>query len=278
MSHLSTAPRRLIVNADDFGRSQSINVAVVRAHREGILTTASLMVNEPAADEAVRWARENPKLGVGLHLALVCGAAALPPERIPHLADRSGRFTDNPVAAGWRYFFSAARREELRAEIEAQVAKFHATGLPLDHVNGHLHLHLHPVVFGILMENAQRWGIRTMRLTRDRFFLNARLASGQWAYRLSHAVIFGLLSARARRPLARRKIRHTATVFGLLQNARVDAAFVAKLLPRLPAGDSELYSHPSLDHSRNEYDALVSPAIRRLLQQHGIRLIRYQDL
>jgi hypothetical protein len=73
-------------------------------------------------------------------------------------------------------------------------------------------------------------------------------------------------------------IRHTNVVFGLMQSSRVDSAYIEKLLPRLPPGDSELYSHPSLDHSRNEYDALVSPAIRRLLQQHGIRLIRYQDL
>jgi hopanoid biosynthesis associated protein HpnK len=278
MSHISTPPRRLIVNADDFGRSESINLAVIRAHREGILTTASLMVNEPAAGEAVRLARENPKLGVGLHLALVCGAAALPPERIPHLAGPAGMFSDNPVAAGCRYFFNAKCREELRSEIEEQVARFHATGLPLDHVNGHLNIHLHPVVFKILMENAERWGIDAMRLTRDPFFLNARLASGHWAYRASHAVIYHLLSRRARTRLAGRNIRHTATVFGLLQNARVDAAYVGKLLPRLPAGDSELYSHPSLGQFRHELDALLDPTIRNLSQQLGIQLIRYQDL
>ena len=89
MSKISTTRRRLIVNADDFGRSDSINRAVVRAHREGILPTASLMVNEPAAADAVRLARENPKLGVGLHLTLVCGAAALRPERIPHRGGRT---------------------------------------------------------------------------------------------------------------------------------------------------------------------------------------------
>ena len=278
MSPHSTAPRRLIVNADDFGRSESINLAVLRAHREGILTTASLMVNEPAADQAIELARAHPKLGVGLHLTLVCGAAALPPERIPHLAGARGQFSDHPAAAGCRYFFSAACKAELQAEIEAQVAKFHATGLPLDHLNGHLHLHLHPVVFGILMNNAARWGIRAMRLTRDPFFLNARLAAGQWPYRLSHATIFGLLSARARRALARKNIRHTAAVFGLLQNARVDAAYVQQLLPRLPAGDSELYSHPSLDQFKHELDALINPTIRCLPQQLGIRLIRYQDL
>jgi hopanoid biosynthesis associated protein HpnK len=278
MSKLATAPRRLIVNADDFGRSESINLAVLRAHREGILTTASLMVNEPAADQAVRLARENPRLGVGLHLALVCGAAALPHGRIPHLAGVDGRFSEHPVAAGWRYFFNARCKEELRAEIEAQVARFHATGLPLDHVNGHLHIHLHPVVFGILMEGAERWGIGAVRLTRDPFFLNARLASGQWAYRASHAVIYRLLAGRARRALAMKHIRHTAAVFGLLQNARVDAAYVEKLLPRLPAGDSELYSHPSLDQFKREFDALINPDIRNLPERLGIRLIRYQDL
>jgi hopanoid biosynthesis associated protein HpnK len=278
MSELFTAPRRLIVNADDFGRSESINQAVIRAHREGILTTASLMVNEPAADQAVRLAHENPGLGVGLHLALVCGAAALPPARIPHLAGERGRFSDHPAAAGWRYFFCAPCREELRAEIQAQVEKFHATGLPLDHVNGHLHLHLHPVVFGILIDNAEQWGIGAMRLTRDCFFLNARLAAGQWAYRASHALIFAWLARRARPVLARKNIRHTEAVFGLLQNGRVDAAYVEKLLPCLPPGDSELYSHPSLDQFGNEFDALVNPTIRSLPQQLGIRLIRYQDL
>ena len=158
MSNSSTAPRRLIVNADDFGRSPSINQAVVCAHREGILTTASLMVNEPAADDAVRLARENPELGVGLHLALVCGASALPREQISHLAGKAGFFSDRPAASGWRYFFNSKCRRELRAEIQAQMKKFHATGLLLDHLNGHLHFHLHPVVFAILMENAQGWG------------------------------------------------------------------------------------------------------------------------
>jgi hopanoid biosynthesis associated protein HpnK len=273
-----TAPRRLIVNADDFGRSSSINEAVVRAHRDGILTSASLMVNETAADEAVRLARENPKLGVGLHLTVVCGKAALPPERIPHLAGPDGRFSENPAGAGCRYFFRRECRRELRAEIEAQFAKFHATGLKLDHVNGHLNIHLHPVIFQILMENAEPWKIQKMRLTRDSFMANARLASGEWVYRISHAIIFGLLSKWARPHLRRQGVRHTAWVFGLLQNGRVDMAFVEKLLRRPPLGDLELYSHPSLDQFKNEFDALVHPAVRKLVQEQGIQLIRYQDL
>ena len=272
------AARRLIVNADDFGRSSSINEAVVRAHRDCILTSASLMVNETAAEEAVQLARANPRLGVGLHLTLVCGRAALPPERIANLAGADGRFSENAPASGWRYFFQPKCRGELKAEIAEQFAKFHATGLKLDHVNGHLNIHLHPVIFQILMENTEKWKIRGMRLTRDPFLANARLAAGQWGYRISHAVIFGLLSNWARPRLERHGVRHTAWVFGLLQNGRVDAKYIESLLRQLPSGDLELYSHPSLDQFKNEFDALVNPAIRELARAQGVQLIRYQDL
>jgi hopanoid biosynthesis associated protein HpnK len=270
--------RRLVVNADDFGRSASINQAVVLAHREGILTTASLMVNEPGFEDAVALARQHPALGVGLHLTLLMGRSALPEEQLPGLVDEQGRFSNEPVRTGMRYFFRRELREPLRAEIHAQFARFHETGLPLDHVNGHLHMHLHPVVFSILMEAGATLGIRHLRWTRDPFWLNARLVAGRWGYRFSHALIYRILSARARGPLRARGIRHTRTVFGLLQNGLVDEDYVVRLLARLPAGDSELYSHPSLDDFRHEFEALISPEVKTLAERLGIRLIRYQDL
>ena len=270
--------RRLIVNADDFGRTSAINQAVIRAHREGILTSASLMTNEPAAQEAVALAREHPKLGVGLHLSFLFGHSALPHAQIPELVNLQTEFGTQPVAAGFRFFFQRKLRPQLRAEIHAQFDRFRATGLPLDHVNGHLHLHLHPVIFRLLMEDAADLGFDCFRLTTDPFWLNLRLASGQLTCRAVQAVMFRLLAARARPELARRGFRHTSAVFGLLQNARVDEAYVTRLLPSLPAGDSELYSHPSLDQSKHELSALISPRVRQLVQQLGIQLIRYQEL
>jgi len=270
--------RRLIVNADDFGGSTAINQAVIRAHREGILTTASLMVNEPGMAEAVKLARENPRLGVGLHLTLLMGHAALSPEKIPGLANIRGEFSNSPVGVGMRYFFQPGLRTQLRAEIHAQFDKFHATGLTLDHVNGHLHLHLHPVVFSILMEDAGPLGIRHLRLTRDCLARSNRMTQGRWFYRVSHALIYEMLSSRARAPLRRRGIRHAQITFGLLQNAQVDEDYVLKLLPELPSGDSELYSHPSLDEFKHEFAALISPRVKAMVQQLGIQLIRYQDL
>ena len=270
--------RRLIVNADDFGLSHSINEAVVRAHGGGILTTASLMVNEQGFDEAVKLAKENPQLGVGLHLTLLMGHSALPPEKIPGLVNPRGEFSARPVATGFRYFFQRDLCEQLRAEIHAQFEKFRTTGLPLDHVNGHLHLHLHPVVFQILMEGAVQSGIQRMRLTRDCLARSRRMARGRWFYRISHALIYEWLANRAREPLHQRGIKHAQISFGLLQNARVNEEYILKLLPELPPGDSELYSHPSLDEFKHEFDALVSPRVKELAEKLGIKLIRHQDL
>jgi hopanoid biosynthesis associated protein HpnK len=274
----SPETRRLVVNADDFGRSPSINEAVIRAHREGILTTASLMVNELGCDEAVKLAKENLKLGVGLHLTLLCGKSALPPEKIPGLVNARGDFSESPVGVGIKYFFKRSLREQFRAEIHAQFEKFRATGLPLDHVNGHLHLHLHPTIFKILMDDSEKLGIRQLRLTRDCLAHSRRMARGRWFYRISHAAIYEWLSRRARKTMEQKKIRHAQITFGLLQNAQVDEEYILKLFPELPPGDSELYSHPSLDEFKHEFDALVSPRVKALVKKLGIELIRYQDL
>ena len=84
--------KRLIVSADDFGMSAGVNAGILRAHREGILSDASLMVNGAAADEAVELARSAPRLSVGLHLVLAQGRSTLPPGEIPDLVDADGFF------------------------------------------------------------------------------------------------------------------------------------------------------------------------------------------
>ncbi|MGB8698288.1 MAG: ChbG/HpnK family deacetylase, partial [Thermosynechococcaceae cyanobacterium] len=156
--------RFAIVNGDDFGFSPGVNAAIVQAHQHGVLTSTSLMVTGAAFPEAIALAQAHPDLAVGLHLVLVCGKSALPPERIPHLVDSQGQFPDNPTQAGLRYQFSPAARQELRLEIRAQLEQFRQTGLPLAHVDGHLHLHAHPVVLDILIDLAPEFGIRVIRL------------------------------------------------------------------------------------------------------------------
>ena len=128
------------------------------------------------------------------------------------------------------------------------------------------------------MPDAVQLGIRHMRLTHDDYRMNRGLAGRRWLDRATHAGIFRILVPGARRMMQARGIRHTEFVFGLLQDSHVDEPFVLKLLPELPAGDSELYSHPSLDKFKHEFDALVSPRVKEQVARLGIQLIRYQDL
>jgi len=206
------------------------------------------------------------------------GHAALPSDKIPGLVNARGEFSNSPVGVGMNYFFKSGLREQLRAELHAQFEKFHATGLTLDHVNGHLHMHLHPVVFKILMADVKKLRIKYLRLTRDCLSRSQRMARGRWFYRASHAAIYEWLSGRARWPLKQHDIKHAQITFGLLQDSRVDEDYILKLLPELPPGDSELYSHPSLDKFKHEFEALVSPRVRAEIDRLGIELIRYQDL
>jgi hypothetical protein len=148
---------RVIFTADDFGRSAEINLAVERAHREGLLTAASLMVGGAAMDQAVDIARANPGLDVGLHVVVSDGNAVLAVSRIPDIVDPHGRFRD-PVGAGLAYALSREARRQIAAEIEAQFARFAATGLTLAHVDGHQHMHLHPAVLEPVLRFARAHG------------------------------------------------------------------------------------------------------------------------
>lgn len=269
---------RLIVNGDDFGISSGANRSIIKAHQEGILTTTSLMVTGNAASQAIRLAHRHPSLGVGLHLTLAAGKSQLKPTEIPGIINQRFEFDPSPTRAGLRYFFKPALRAHLRQEINAQFVEFKVTNLPLDHLNGHLHFHLHPTVFELLKRHWSQWGFRAMRLTRDPLGHNLRLASGKYLYRISHALIFNQLSRRAAPALRRRDIKFTDYTYGLLQNDRFDEAYLLRLLESLGPGSYEVFCHPDESTHAHETAALISPKVREVVQRRGIQLIRYQDL
>src|SRR3954467_11277386 len=119
-----TARKTVTFSADDFGLTESVNAGIERAHRDGVLQAASLMVGAPAAVDAVRIARANPSLRVGLHLVGIEGPAGLAPPALPGPGDAQGQFPSDQLGLGLRYFFRAAVRRQLRAEIRAQFSAF----------------------------------------------------------------------------------------------------------------------------------------------------------
>jgi hopanoid biosynthesis associated protein HpnK len=285
--------RQLVVSGDDFGAAGEINAAIARAHRDGILTSTSLMVTGDAVADAVAVARANPTLGVGLHLVLAQARPAAPVSSIPRLVDARGRFGEDAVRGGMRYAAIAlgrTGRAQLRHEIEAQLDAFVATGLELAHVDGHLNMHLHPMVLAILLELAPRYGIRAMRLSRESLGSALRHDRRHALRKTGEGLVFHALAAWAAPRLRAAGIVTTDRVYGMHQTGHVDEAYLLGLIPALPPGVSELYCHPAVrppavmadaqrgyDHA-GELAALLSPRVRACVQESGVRLVSYAGL
>jgi hopanoid biosynthesis associated protein HpnK len=285
--------RRLIVTGDDFGAAPEVNAGVERAHRDGILTGASLMVTGASAESAVALARRVPHLAVGLHLVLAQGRPAASPAEVPGLVTRAGVFRDRPVAAGLRYAWEAvarAGRGELRREVEAQLDAFAATGLELAHVDGHLNMHLHPMVLPILVELAPRFGIRAVRVTRESLGAALRHDRRRAFRKVFEGATFHALAAWAAPRLAAAGIATADRVYGMHQTGHVDERYVLRVVAGLPPGVSELYCHPAegqapalASHQRGydhtgEVAALVSARVRAALAARGVTLATYRDI
>lgn len=271
----ASASGRVIVTADDFGASSAVNAAIVRAHRDGILTAASLMVTGDAAGEAVALARAHPTLAVGLHLVLSEARPALPPTEVPHLVGSDGRLGADPARVALRLAGSAVARREITRELGAQFDRFAATGLPLAHVDGHQHLHLHPAAFPVTATLAARAGARAIRLPWEGV---AALADARPRRAALDAAVLGALALRGRRLARRLGLRFADRVHGIVRSGAMDAGYLRALIARLPGGTTELYLHPSTEPgpargpNPGDLATLLDRGVRAALEARGLAL------
>ena len=268
----------LIITADDFGADAAVNEAVEIAHREGVLTAASLMVGAPAAADAVARARALPSLAVGLHLALVEAKPILPPEEVSHLVDGRGFFRNDMAAAGATMFFNPAARRQLAAEIAAQFEAFAATGLLLDHVNAHKHFQLHPTIAGLMLKIGARHGLRAARVPVEPDAVLRAIEPD------TPRPLIAPLDLMARALQARFRAAGVITpdhVFGLRWSGAMTTPRMAGLIARLPRGLTEIYLHPAARDNypgsapgyryADELSALVAPEVAIRLRRSNIR-------
>ena len=244
------------------------------------------MVGGDAAGDAVARARRLPGLRVGLHLNLVDGRPVLPEAEIPQLVRWNGEFDRNMVRAGLRFSVLPGVRRQLAIEIRAQFAAFHATGLPLDHVNAHKHMHLHPCVARLIIEIGRGYGMKAVRVPSEPVAV-LRRAFPEERYRTpAYRPWVGAL----RRRLRRAGLCANDHLFGLAWSGNMVEERILGLIPHLPDGVSEIYFHPATQRAPSlvaampsyrhpeELAALLSPLLRSRIAEFGIRLVSYSDL
>ena len=280
---------RLIVTADDFGMSLEVNEAVEEAHRNGILTCASLVVAGDAAEDAIQRAKRMPGLGVGLHLAIFGARASAEGRSI--VAPDGKNLGYSPVLAGSAIMVTPGGRKAARREIAAQFEAYAKTGLELGHLDGHWHCHQHPSVLAMALEYGVPLGLKALRVPYEPFGFSRRVAGkSKGLARLGHAV-FGLPLTSVMRLQARAAgVAVNDTFFGKIDDGFITEELLLSLLAELPEGATELGLHPATatwggEHcppahwqQAGELAALTSTKVRAEIERRGIDLIRWADL
>jgi chitin disaccharide deacetylase len=240
------------------------------------------MVGGEAAADAVARARRLPELRVGLHLNLVEGHPVLPTLEVPQLISENGEFDRNMARAGVRFLMFPSVRRQLAHEIQAQFAAFRASGLPLDHVNAHKHMHLHPYVARLIIEIGRYYGMKAVRVPSEPVAA-LRRAFPEERYRTPP---YHFWIALLRRRLQRAGLRTNDQLFGLAWSGRMVEDRILRLIPHLPDGVSEIYFHPAAERTPSvhsyrraeELAALLSPVLRSRISELGVQLVSYSDL
>jgi chitin disaccharide deacetylase len=244
------------------------------------------MVGGEAATDAVARAHRLPGLRVGLHLNLTDGRPVLPEVEVPQLVCKKGEFDRNMARAGVRFFVFPAVRRQLVSEIRAQFEAFRATGLALDHVNAHKHMHLHPYVARLIVEIGSDYGMKAVRVPSEPVAV-LRRAFPEERYR---APAYNGWNTMLRRRLQRAGLHTNDHVFGLAWSGGMVEARILGLIPHLPEGVSEIYFHPATERTSSlvatmpsyrhpeELAALLNPIVKNRIAESGLRLVSYTDL
>ncbi|MBQ3452008.1 MAG: ChbG/HpnK family deacetylase [Selenomonadaceae bacterium] len=278
--------KKIIVNADDFGRHELINRAVERAFKAGCLKSATLMAGGAAFDDAVKVAKKNSGLGVGIHFTLANGNPVLPPEEIPTLVTAEGIFHDNYLKFLKRYLSGKISRAEVHSELAAQLEKISRAGLKLTHFDSHQHLHHVPGIIEIVLKLAQTENISAMRVANTKLFDGELDSLGKLFGRLG----LGSLAKFAEHAAHKKKFATPEHFAGIVAGESVSENFLLNLIENLREGTTEVMLHPGTDNKilqdfchwehdfEEELAAVTSKKILDALVEKNISVINFAEL
>jgi hopanoid biosynthesis associated protein HpnK len=284
--------RRLIINADDFGLTAGVNRAIAEANRSGVLTSATIMANARAFNEAASLAKAQPGLKTGCHIVLIDGDPVA--SNLSSLTNGSLRFRSSLKG----FALAAVRRrlsaEEIQREAEAQIRKIQALKISLTHLDSHKHTHMFPHVLRPLLRAARACGIRAIRNPFEplRTLPGGMLvgAPALWL-RCAGVMAFQMFAAEFRGALKEEGVISTDGTVGIAATGKLDQKMLLSILSSLPEGTWELVCHPGysdadlknagtrLTTSREvELNALISAETKEALARQKIELISYADI
>jgi hopanoid biosynthesis associated protein HpnK len=289
--------KRLIVNADDFGLAESINRGIALGHNDGILSSASLLANGPAFQDAAVLARQLPRLSLGVHLNLSQGKPLSPAIRVATLVNTAGNLYLTPPRLWLRIITGKITLEHIYCEFHAQIRRVFDSGITPTHLDAHMHVHVLPQLSPMLVSLAREFGIRYVRCPAEKLAATLPLLwkvagpSLRAAKRLTIAYAVSSFAKSLRSKLRAAGLGCSDAFLGLAHTGFLDATTLRALLSVVPDGVTELICHPGYNdpavktfggeltaEREPEIAALISSQTKDALNDLQIRLANFNDL
>ena len=277
----------LIVNADDYGRSPGVSQGILTAHKAGIVTSTTVMINQPNVATQLREALACPELGVGLHLVFSAWQPLLSPSAVSGLVDAEGRFLDQHTL--WTQA-EGIPLDQLRAELTAQVERFASLAghLP-DHLDCHHFVHLYPPFFEVYAALADEFRLPLRVPFPPETDFETALKTLPFLEGFPRDLVRGMIvtnSALLRTKEVAYPDHFISTFFG---RDALSLDHLLSLLDNLPQGITELMCHPGLndpdlaastyrDEREIEMSLLTHPAVSKRVEDKGIELVTFRAL
>ncbi len=283
--------KKLIVNADDFGLTGGVNRAIIEGHTRGLITSATLMANMPAFDDAVRLAMDHPSLGVGLHFNITQGPSVAAPSLVSSLVDGRGEFWGTGVSFIPRALAGWLKIDEVIIELRAQIEKALNAGVRLTHVDSHKHTHAAPKICEAIIATIKEYGVNAIRLPREAWGFDRDTRSLKLIAQSAGAFGVSQLCRISESILNRSDVKKPDFFFGIARTGFWTKKWLIDLIERLPAGVSELMCHPGyhdveldevktrLRQSRvNELRLISDPDLLAKCKECDVKLINFSGL
>jgi len=281
--------KKVIVNADDFGLAQGVNEGIIKAHQEGILTSATLMANMPGFDQAVELAGANPELGVGVHLNILRGRPLSLAQKVGSLLSQENRFIPSVSSLLYRMALKKINFDEVEREFRTQVEKVRKAGIHPSHIDSEKHIHLIRPLFRIVLKLAKEYKIDRIRFIQE-CCISAR--PGQ----MFKSIFISLSSSSMTKKMTQEGIRSPDRFYGVCDSGRVTAAKLQQVLQRAREGVLEIMVHPGFitqemielekqmgsyyinKYREKELNALLDERLPEVIADLGIQLINFNHI
>jgi len=290
--------KSVIISADDFGLTESINKGIIQAYKEGAVSSASLMVNMPGFEDAVSLIKDNHGLDIGLHVNIYRGKPVLQEGRIRSLIDENGFFLQDIFKIAKGIYQKSINFSELESECDAQIRRALDRGINITHLDSEKHLHLIGPLYKVIVRLMKKYGIHKIRNINEglylaKFIFNQKIDPG---LSLCKTIILQFLSMRRKKFNLKNSIKTTDYSFGLYETGDMVLDKYEKVLKSLQDGVTEIFCHPGYCDTpcgkpssvsgrfypkmnrRAELDALLSPRLKEMMDRLGIGLITYKTL